>query len=359
MPRLFEPLTIRDVTLRNRIGVSPMCQYSSVDGVAGDWHLVHLGSRAVGGAGLVIAEATAVEPRGRISPGDAGLWSDGQIEPFARAMRFVKQHGAVPGVQLAHAGRKASAARPWEDRGRHLANDEGGWDIIAPSAIPFGDNQNKTPREMSLDDIRQVRKAFVEATHRARSAGCEWLELHCAHGYLAHSFYSPISNHRSDAYGGGFDNRVRFAVETAAAMREVWPERLPMSVRLSCVDWVEGGWTLDDSVELARRLKACGVDLIDCSSGFITPEYKQIPFGPGFQVPLAERIRAEAQIATAAVGMITTPQQADEIIERQQADVVLIGRAALDDPYWPAHAARALGGKMRDWLSQPTGFWLK
>lgn len=359
MPNLFDPFTLRGVTLRNRIGVSPMCQYSSVDGKFSDWHLVHLGSRAVGGAGLVIAEATAVEARGRISPGDAGLWSDEHVDGLRRAMQFVKQHGAVPGLQIAHAGRKASAARPWEDRGRHLANSEGGWDFIAPSAIAFGGNLDRTPNEMTLADIATVRRAFVEATRRALAAGVEWLEFHSAHGYLSHSFLSPLSNHRTDAYGGAIENRMRFTIETAAAMREAWPERFPLSVRLSCVDWAEGGWTIEDSVLLARRLKEVGVDLIDCSSGFNTADIKQIPFAPGFQVPFAQRIRTDAGIATAAVGMITEPQQADAIIQNGQADIVLLARAMLNDAYWPAHAAQALGRRPKDWMPVATGFWLK
>lgn len=359
MAGLFEPLKLRGVTLRNRIGVSPMCQYSAEDGQFNDWHLVHLGSRAVGGAGLVIAEATAVEARGRISPGDTGLWSDDQIDGLARAMRFVKEHGAVPGLQLAHAGRKASAARPWEDKGRHLANSEGGWDILAPSAIPFGGNLDRTPREMTRDDIAVVRRAFVAATRRALEAGVEWLEFHSAHGYLSHSFLSPLSNRRTDEYGGSLENRMRFTIETAAAMREAWPERLPFSVRLSCTDWLDGGWTIDDSVALSRRLKEVGADLIDCSSGFNTPEIRQIPFAPGFQVPFAQRIRAEVGIPTAAVGMITEPEQADAIIRNEQADVVLLARAMLQDPYWAAHAAKSLGLSAKAWMPVATGFWLK
>ncbi len=341
MPHLFEPLTIKSVTLRNRIGVSPMCQYSSDDGVATDWHLVHLGSRATGGAGLVIAEATAVSAEGRITPGDAGIWADKHVEPIARINRFVKAQGAVPGIQLAHAGRKASAARPWEG-GAHLADNAGGWPIMGPSALAFGAPLTKVPRTMSAADIARVQAEFVAATKRSLAAGCEWLELHSAHGYLGHEFLSPLSNQRTDAYGGSFDNRVRFLLETTRAVREVWPEQLPLTVRLSCTDWVEGGWDLDQSVELSRRLKAEGVDLIDCSSGGGVPSAK-IPIGPGYQVPFAERIRREAGVATAAVGMITDPKQADEIIRSGQADVVLLAREFLRDPNWPLHAARALG----------------
>lgn len=341
MPHLFEPLTIKSITLRNRIGVSPMCQYSSDDGVATDWHLVHLGSRATGGAGLVTAEATAVSAEGRITPGDAGIWADKHIEPIARINRFVKAHGAVPGIQLAHAGRKASAARPWEG-GAHLADDAGGWPILGPSALAFGAPLTKVPRAMTTADIARVQAEFVAAAKRSLAAGCEWLELHGAHGYLGHQFLSPLSNRRTDAYGGSFDNRIRFLLETARAVRAVWPDRLPLTVRLSCTDWVEGGWDLDQSVELSRRLKTEGVDLVDCSSGGGVPSAK-IPLGPGYQVPLAERIRREAGVATAAVGLITDPKQADEIIRSGQADLVLLAREFLRDPNWPLHAARTLG----------------
>jgi 2,4-dienoyl-CoA reductase-like NADH-dependent reductase (Old Yellow Enzyme family) len=342
-PHLFEPLTIRSVTLRNRVGVSPMCQYSSEDGVATDWHLVHLGSRAIGGAALVIAEATAVSPEGRISPGDAGIWADKHIEPIARINRFIKQHGAVPGIQLAHAGRKASDSRPWEDT-LQLADDAGGWPTLAPSAIAFGGELTKVPRAMTDADITKVQNDFVTAAKRSLSAGVEWLELHFAHGYLAHEFLSPISNQRMDRYGGSFENRIRFALETTRAVRAAWPDRLPFTVRLSCSDWVPGGWDIEQSVELARRLKAEGVDLIDCSSGGSVPNAK-IAIGPGYQVPFAERIRRDAGMATAAVGFITEPKQADDIIRNGQADIVLLARELLRDPYWPAHAARTLGHK--------------
>ncbi|MGD0615332.1 MAG: NADH:flavin oxidoreductase/NADH oxidase [Verrucomicrobiota bacterium] len=338
---LFQPLTLKSVTLRNRIGVSPMCQYSSEDGVATDWHLVHLGSRAVGGAGLVIAEATAVSPEGRITPGDAGIWSDKHLEPIARINRFVKQHGAVPGIQLAHAGRKASAARPWEG-GAHLADDAGGWPTMGPSALAFGGELPKVPRAMTEADIARVQNEFVLAAGRALAAGCECLELHSAHGYLSHEFLSPLANQRSDRYGGSFDNRIRFLLETTRAVRAAWPDKLPLAVRISCTDWVPGGWDIEQSVELARRLKAEGVDLIDCSSGGTVPD-ANIPAGPGYQVPFAERIRKEAAIATAAVGMITMPAQADEIIRQGRADLVLLAREFLRDPYWPMRAARALG----------------
>ena len=344
MTHLFDPYQIKDITLRNRIGVSPMCQYSSIDGVATDWHLVNLGSRAVGGAGLIIAEATAVEPRGRISPGDAGIWADKHIEPLYRINKFVKEQGAVPAIQIAHAGRKASTARPWEGS-QSLKDDEEGWETIAPSAIAFGDEVWRTPKEMTREDIKDVQNAFRAATVRSLEAGYEWLELHFAHGYLGHSFYSPLSNKRTDEYGGSFENRIRFIIETTRAAREVWPERLPFTARLSCSDWVEGGWTIEDSVELAKKLKAEGVDLIDCSSGFISADYKNYPFGASWQVPFSEAIRQQAEIATAAVGSITQAMQADEIIRNNRADIVLLAREMLRDPYWPYHAAQELHKK--------------
>lgn len=341
LPHLFEPLSIRSVTLRNRIGVSPMCQYSSEDGVANDWHLVHLGARAAGGAALVIAEATAVSPEGRITPGCAGLWADKHIEPLARINRFVTGQGAVPAIQLAHAGRKASASRPWEGD-THLPDDAGGWPTLAPSALAFGGGLGKVPQAMTHADIAQIQQAFVAAAQRSLAAGYEWLELHSAHGYLSHEFLSPLTNARTDAYGGGFDNRVRFLLETTRSVRAVWPERLPLSVRLSCTDWVPGGWDIEQSVELARRLKTEGVDLIDCSSGGLVPDAR-IPAGPGFQVPFAERIRREANIATAAVGLITAPAHADEIVRNGRADLVLLARELLRDAEWPLRAARTLG----------------
>ena len=341
-PHLFAPFTLKGVTLRNRIGVSPMCQYSCEDGLLNDWHLAHLGSRAVGGAGLVHVEATAVEARGRITPWDSGLWSDRHIEFLARINRFLKQHGAVPGIQLAHAGRKAGTARPWVEKGRSLSDAEGGWEAIAPSPIVFGGEITRAPREMTMDDIRAVCEAFRAATVRAAAAGCEWLELHAAHGYLLHSFYSPLANKRGDAYGGSFENRIRFTLETVRAMRAVWPDQYPFAVRLSCTDWFEGGWTLEDSIALAKRLKAEGVDLIDCSSAFNTPDISAIPFGAGFQVPFAERIRQEAGLPTAAVGFIINAMQADEIIRNGRADLVFLAREMLRNPYWPWQAARAL-----------------
>jgi 2,4-dienoyl-CoA reductase-like NADH-dependent reductase (Old Yellow Enzyme family) len=342
MAALFQEFRLKDVLLRNRIAVSPMCQYSSDNGFPNDWHLVHLGSRAVGGAGLVIVEATAVSPEGRISPADSGIYLDDHVEPFARIVRFLKQHGAVPGMQLAHAGRKASAGRPWEG-GNQLGSNEGGWEIIAPSAVAFGGKLPRVPREMTVQDIQQIQDAFVTAAQRALAAGFEWLELHYAHGYLAHEFYSPLSNRRTDSYGGSFDNRIRFLLETFAAVRKVWPERLPLTVRLSVTDWIEGGVTVEDSIELVRRLKSAGLDLLDVSHGSITPDMSKVPWGPGFMIPAASRIRRESAIPTAVGWMITDPQQAEDAVRGGHTDVVMLAREMLRDPYWPYHAAVKLG----------------
>lgn len=340
MTHLFEPFTLRGVTLRNRIGMSPMCQYSYVDGMANDWSMAHLGARAAGGAGLIIAEATAVEARGRITPDDLGLWNDAQIEALAPVTRFIKSQGALAGVQIAHAGRKASSARPWDGGGPLPADDPRGWQSVAPSPVPF-DAEHPTPEALSLDGIAQVQAAFRDAAARALAAGFEWLEIHAAHGYLIHSFYSPLSNRRTDAYGGSFENRTRFLCETVQAVRSVWPERLPLGVRLSCTDWSADGWQPEDTVELARQLKPEGVDIIDCSSGG-NLAHAQVPVGSGYQVPFAEMVRRGAGIATQAVGMITAPAQADEIVRNGRADMVLLGRELLRDPSWPCHAAQAL-----------------
>jgi len=338
---LFTPLKIREITLRNRIAVSPMCQYSCDDGFATDWHLIHLGSRAAGGAGLVMAEASAVEARGRITPGDLGIWKDSHIEPLARAAAFVKQQGAVPGIQLAHAGRKGSCHVPWENGGAPISIEAGGWQTVAPSALPFRDGE-PAPAALDKAGIEAAMDAFAAATRRALAAGFEVLEIHGAHGYLASEFLSPLSNRRTDEYGGPFENRIRFLVETVETVRTAWPERLPLWVRISATDWKEGGWTIDDSVKLAAELRKRGVDLIDCSSGGLAPDAKFQP-GTAYQVPFAERIRRETGIMTGAVGMITQPQQAEEIIASGQADVVSLAREFLRDPYWPLHAARALG----------------
>lgn len=342
MASLFREFRLKDIVLRNRIAVSPMCQYSSENGFPNDWHFVHLGSRAVGGAGLVIVEATAVSPEGRISPADSGIYLDEHVGPFARIARFLKDHGAVAGIQLAHAGRKASASKPWEGDA-HLETSQGGWDVLAPSAVPFGGTLTKVPRAMTLQDISLVQDAFVAAARRALAAGFEWLELHFAHGYLAHEFYSPLANHRTDAYGGGFDNRVRFLVETLAAVREVWPERLPLTARLSVTDWSEGGVTIEESIELVRRLRAGGLDLLDVSQGFITPDISMVPWGPGFMIPIAGRIRRETGIPMAVGWMITDPAQAETAIRDEQTDLVMLAREMLRDPYWPYHAALQLG----------------
>ncbi|MBS1953180.1 MAG: NADH:flavin oxidoreductase/NADH oxidase [Cyanobacteria bacterium SZAS-4] len=341
---LFSPLKIRDITLRNRIGVSPMCQYSSVDGFADDWHLVHLGSRAVGGAGLVICEATGVEAIGRITPDDLGIYKDEHIEMLKRITTFIEQFGAVPGIQLAHAGRKASTLSPWKAESRHakvdLTREQGGWEVVGPSPVPFNPEWAK-PHELSIPEIKEIQEKFRIATQRAIKAGFKWLELHAAHGYLLNSFYSPLANFRTDEYGGSFENRIRFVVETASLLRKEWPAEYPMSVRISATDWVEGGWTIDDSVELSKILKAEGVDVIDCSSGSVRSG-DRYPYAPGFQVPLAEKVRAEANIKTAAVGLITEPLQANEIIQKEQADIVLLAREMMRDPYWPLRAAQAL-----------------
>jgi 2,4-dienoyl-CoA reductase-like NADH-dependent reductase (Old Yellow Enzyme family) len=339
---LLSPLPLRELTLRNRIGVSPMCQYSSEDGFFSDWHLVHLGSRAVGGAGIVFTEATAAEPRGRISPWDAGIWKDEHIAMLARIAAFLRSQGAIPGIQLAHAGRKASTQRPWEG-GKAIPESAGGWQTVAPSPIPFRDG-DPAPHELTRPEIQALVQNFVAATKRALQAGFETIEIHGAHGYLIHEFLSPLSNHRSDEYGGPLANRMRFALEVTEAVRATLPARLPLFFRASATDWVEGGWTLDECVVLARELKSLGVDVVDCSSGGNSMQQK-IEIGPGYQVPFAERIRRDAGVATAAVGMITTAEQADAIVHSGQADIVLLARAFLRDPYFPIHAALALGVK--------------
>jgi len=340
MPHLFEPLSLRSVTLANRIGIPPMCQYSATDGVAGDWHVVHYGTRAVGGAGLMIIEATAVAPEGRISPGDLGLWHDKHIEPLAGIARFAATQGCVAAVQLAHAGRKASVGLGWQPQ-QTLPADQGGWPTIAPSAISFGDGY-APPHTLDADGIARVVAQFAAAAGRACDAGFRVVEIHAAHGYLLHQFLSPLANRRSDAYGGSFDNRTRLAREVVAAVRARWPESLPLLVRLSATDWVDGGWNPEETIELCRILKGLGVDLVDVSTAGLLPTAK-IPAGPGFQTPFAERIRREAGMPAAAVGLITSPAQADHIIRTGQADLVLLGREMLRNPYWPLTAAQELG----------------
>lgn len=347
MSLLFKKYRLKDVELRNRIVVSPMCQYSSEDGFPNDWHFVHLGSRAVGGAGLIIVEATAVSPEGRISPADSGIYSDEHVEPFARICRFLKQHGSVPGIQLAHAGRKGSASKPWEGDA-HLTNDEGGWQTIAPSAVSFGNKLTKVPQAMTEADIRQTQAAFVAAAGRALAAGFEWLELHFAHGYLAHEFFSPLANKRTDRYGGSFDNRIRFMMETFEQVRQVWPERYPLTARLSVTDWVNGGVTVEESIELTSRLKVSGLDLLDVSHGFVTPDVSEIPWGPGFMVPIAGRIRREANIPTGVGWLITEAHQAEAVLQDQHGDLIVLAREMLRDPYWPYHAAKELGDSVAE-----------
>ena len=338
---LFAPLTIRTITLPNRLAVSPMCEYSCVDGFANDWHFVHLGTRAVGGAGLVIAEATAVVPEGRITYGDLGIWSDAHVAPLRRITNFIKEQGSVPGIQIAHAGRKASCHLPW-DGGKAIAPGEpNGWQVAAPSAVPFLEG-DPMPHALTIDEIHHITQTFVAATKRALDAGFELIEIHGAHGYLINEFLSPLSNHRTDEYGGSFENRIRFVLETIAAVRAEMGPDLPLFLRISATEWMPGGWTIDDSVELAKRAAEAGVDLIDASSGGNSAGAK-IPVGPGYQVPLAKQIRAEAAIATGAVGMITTAGQANAIIENGEADLVLLGRELLRDPYFPMHAAQSLG----------------
>lgn len=350
MSLLFEPLTLRQLTLPNRIVVSPMCQYSARDGLANDWHLVHLGSRAVGGAGLVIVEATAVAAEGRISAQDLGLWCDEQIEPLRRITAFIEAQGSLAGVQLAHAGRKASVWQPWLGRPGSVPPAEGGWVPVGPSAIPF-DPRHTVPRVLDEAGVGEIVQGFVRAAERALTAGFKVAEVHAAHGYLLHQFLSPLSNQRRDQYGGSFDNRIRLLLEVTEAVRAVWPETLPLFVRLSATDWVEEGWNPEETVELARRLKALGVDLIDVSSGG-TAAAAEIPVGPGYQTRFAEQVRREAGIATGAVGMITEAAQAEHILRTGQADLILLARELLRDPYWPLHAADFLGDKTVPWPAQ-------
>jgi len=340
MKTLFSTIKLREKVFRNRIFVSPMCQYSSENGIPGDWHLVHLGSRAVGGAALVMVEATAVSSKGRISTGDSGIWSDEHGQAFKRITAFIKEQGAVPAIQLAHAGRKASTDVPWRG-GKPLSERNGGWEPVAPSAIPF-DRDYPLPAALKQDQIETLVSLFAEAAQRSLDAGFEALELHMAHGYLLHEFLSPISNQRQDDFGGTLNNRARFPLKVVRAVRAVWPEHLPLFVRISCTDWVEGGWDLVQSIEFCRMLKKTGVDLIDCSSGALVPD-AVIPAGPGFQVPFASSIREEVGIATGAVGFITSPVQAEQITATGQADVILLAREMLRRPYWPLYAARCLG----------------
>ena len=337
---LFSPLRLRELVFKNRIFVSPMCQYSAVDGMPTDWHLVHLGSRAIGGAALVMTEATAVSPEGRISPSDTGIWSGEQAAAFRKIAGFIREHEAVAGIQIAHAGRKASTDVPWRG-GKPLVSGNGGWQPVAPSPVPFAEGY-VVPREMTEAEMERVREAFVAAARHGREAGFDVIEVHMAHGYLLHEFLSPLTNRRRDAWGGSLENRLRFPLSVARAVREVWPDILPVLVRVSVMDWVEGGWDLPQTIVLARELKKIGIDMVDCSSGGTVPDAK-ITAGPGFQTPFAAAVRREAGIATGAVGMITEPAQAEQIVSTGMADAVMIGREFLRDPYWPLHAARSLG----------------
>lgn len=348
MSALFTPFTLRDLTLRNRIGVAPMCQYSCVDGFATDWHLVHLGGFATGGAGLVLCEATAVVPEGRISPQDLGIWHDDHIPMLRRITQFLRANGAAPGIQLAHAGRKASTKRPWDGNGAVLPED-GGWQVVGPGNTSFAPNY-PTPRAMTVDEIAQVVRAFAEGARRALAAGFEVAEVHAAHGYLLHQFLSPLANDRTDHYGGSLENRMRLTLEVARAVREVWPQALPVIVRISATDWAEGGWDVDQSIVLSGALRELGVDLIDVSSGGLAAHQK-IDVKPLYQVPFASRIRHEAGIPTAAVGLITEPQQAEQIVRDGEADLVLLARELLRHPRWPLHAAHVLGAE-GPWPSQ-------
>jgi len=339
-PRLFQPLRLRSVALRNRIVLSPMCQYSATDGLANDWHFAHLAARAVGGAGLVFVEATNVEARGRITKHCLGLWNEAQRDALARIAAFIAAQGATPAIQLAHAGRKASMTRPWEGS-RPLTADEGAWETIAPSALPF-DDRCPAPAAMDAATIEEVLRAASKSARLAREAGFKVVEIHGAHGYLAHEFLSPIANRRSDGYGGTLANRARFLMEMLDAVRAEWPDDLPLFVRLSCTDWIDGGWSLDDTIALARMIKARGdVDVIDCSTGGIDPR-QRVPVHPGYQVPFARAVRQHASIATAAVGLIHTADMAEQILGNDDADLVVLGRTLLADPYWPLGAARAL-----------------
>ncbi|MDR1789203.1 MAG: NADH:flavin oxidoreductase/NADH oxidase [Opitutaceae bacterium] len=343
MSHLFSPFKLRSVELRNRVGISPMCQYSAVEGMAKGWHFAHYGSRAAGGAGLVLIEATAVEPRGRITPLDLGIWTDAHAAALGKIAAFISAQGAVPGIQLGHAGRKASCAPPW-DGGRQLSDAEGGWRPVGPGRVPFGGGLSRVPWELSEAEIADITAAFAAAARRAAAVGFKWLELHAAHGYLLQSFCSPLTNQRADTYGGTFKNRIRFLMEVVRASREAWPDELPLAVRVSATEWVDGGWSVEDSIALARRLKPKGVDLLDVSSGGNLPDAPIPSHNPGYQTPFAERLRREVEIPVAAVGNITTATLAEDIVASGKADLVLIGRKSLAEPYWPLKASAELGG---------------
>ena len=361
MPSLFDPYSLKDVTLRNRIAVSPMCQYTAEDGVINDWHQVHLAALARGGSGLLVVEATAVAPEGRITPGCLGLWTDAQADAFRPAVAAIKAAGCVPGIQIAHAGRKASANRPWEGDDHIDAADPLAWEIVGPSDNAFGANLPRAPRALSVDEIGRIKQNFADAATRALGAGFKWLELHFAHGYLGQSFFSPLANQRTDQYGGSFDNRARFLLETLAAVREVWPEHLPLTARLGVTDFTPGEQAMEESIALIRQMKAGGLDLIDVSMGFNTPDVSRVPWGDqGFMGPIAKRIGQEVGIPTATSWSITDAVRADEMIRNGEIDLVMLGRAVLADPHWPYHAAKTLGrAAPQDMLAVQYAAWLK
>ncbi|MGI3128919.1 NADH:flavin oxidoreductase/NADH oxidase [Halopseudomonas pachastrellae] len=360
MSALFQPFSLKDITLRNRIAVPPMCQYSATDGVVNDWHVANYTGQARGGAGLVIVEATAVAPEGRITPACAGLWNDAQAEAFIPVVRGIKAHGAVPGIQIAHAGRKASANRPWEGDD-HIPNEAAnGWQTIAPSAIPFGAHLPKVPEAMTLQDIERVKADFVAAARRALAVGFEWLELHFAHGYLAQSFFSPHANQRTDAYGGNADNRGRFLRETLAAVREVWPEHLPLTIRFGVIEF-DGNdeQTMTDAIDLTRQFKAGGMDMMSVSMGFNTPAAK-IPWGPAFMGPIAKRVRDEAGVPVSSAWGFGEPHIAEKAVQDGQLDLVMVGKAHLANPHWAYHAARELKVERPSWvMPAPYAHWLE
>lgn len=358
MTALFTPLTVKDVTFRNRVGVAPMCQYSSIDGVASDWHMVHLGAKAVGGAGLIIAEATGVSPEGRITPACAGIWNDKQVEALIPINAFIHKHGSIAGIQIAHSGRKGSSATPWQG-GAHLVDDADGWPVQGPAGLPFdpdGQRLWKTPKAMSLEDIKIVQGQFVEAAKRSLAAGYTFLEIHGAHGYLLHSFFTPLVNDRDDSYGGSLRNRARMMLEIIEAVSKVWPENLPLAVRLSAHDWIEGGLTAEDNIQMAIWLKERGVDFVDCSGGGATPAARaSVGTRTADQVGIAAQIRKGANVKTMAVGCITQAQQANDIIETGMADIVLLAREMLRDPFWTMHAAQKLGVDHKPFMPKAIG----
>lgn len=344
MSKLFSPLTIKGITFRNRLAMAPMCQYSANNGFASDWHLAHYGSRAAGGAGLIIQEATAVAPEGRITPGDLGIYDDAQLDKLQQLTSFIHQQGAIAGIQLAHAGRKAACAVPWEG-GIQLSTTEGGWPTVSASSLSFNPS-DIPPHALSVEEIQKVIDDFTKAAQRALASDYKVVEIHAAHGYLIHQFLSPLTNHRNDRYGGSFENRILLLLEITQAVRKVWPEEHPLFVRISVTDWVEGGWNPDEAVLLCKKLKTEGVDLIDCSSGGTVPT-AQVPFGPNYQVPFAEKIRQESEILTGAVGLITKAQQAETILNEGKADLILLGRLLLRDPFFPLKAAHELGDNIQ------------